>query len=213
MARPALSCRTWHDPLSRSSANTPPETSSATFIHWPNAMPIELKCPSCGQTLRVPDDAAGKHARCAQCQAVILVPASDTPSPTPMDPPLGGPNPPTPYRETPMTNPYDAPKTETPFKGPSPSQGTNTLAIVSLVLGVCSFTIGCCCWLHIPLGLGAAITGYLGMQKANEGLGGKGMAIAGMVMGIASLVLLTALGILGVAMNLGGMQFQQQFNQ
>ena len=112
-----------------------------------------------------------------------------------------------------MTNPYDAPKTETSFKGPSPSQGTNTLAIVSLVLGVCSFTIGYCCWLHIPLGLGAAITGYLGMQKANEGLGGKGMAIAGMVMGIASLVLLTALGILGVAMNLGGMQFQQQFNQ
>ncbi len=75
-----------------------------------------------------------------------------------MDPPLGGPNSPTPYRETPMTNPYDAPKTETPFKGPSPSQGTNTLAIVSLVL-------------------------------------------------------LTALGILGVAMNQGGMQFQQQFNQ
>lgn len=39
-------------------------------------MPIELTCSSCGQTLRVPDDAAGKQARCPSCKHVQPIPAS-----------------------------------------------------------------------------------------------------------------------------------------
>lgn len=38
-------------------------------------MPIEFHCPECGKLLRVPDDAAGKQARCPSCGAVATIPA------------------------------------------------------------------------------------------------------------------------------------------
>lgn len=37
-------------------------------------MPIPITCPSCGKTLRAPDSAAGKQARCPACSAQIMVP-------------------------------------------------------------------------------------------------------------------------------------------
>jgi hypothetical protein len=37
-------------------------------------MPIDLTCGQCGKTLRVPDDAAGKKARCPSCQSLSDVP-------------------------------------------------------------------------------------------------------------------------------------------
>ena len=40
------------------------------------AMPIEFVCPNCEQMLRVPDDAAGKSARCPVCSVVNAIPAS-----------------------------------------------------------------------------------------------------------------------------------------
>src|SRR5437660_8766957 len=39
-------------------------------------MTIEFRCSQCSQRLRVPDDAAGKNARCPKCQALMMVPAS-----------------------------------------------------------------------------------------------------------------------------------------
>ena len=39
-------------------------------------MPIEFVCPNCEQMLRVPDDAAGKSARCPVCSVVNAIPAS-----------------------------------------------------------------------------------------------------------------------------------------
>lgn len=42
-------------------------------------MSIEFRCSSCGSTLRVPDDAAGKQARCAACGAISPVPWPDEP--------------------------------------------------------------------------------------------------------------------------------------
>jgi len=64
-----------------------------------------------------------------------------------------------------------------------------------------SLTMGCCCWLHIPLGIGAAITGGFGISMAKQGSGGKGMAIAGLVMGIIALIIYTILAIVGIALN------------
>lgn len=40
------------------------------------AMPIEFVCPNCEQMLRVPDDAAGKSARCPICSVVNAIPAT-----------------------------------------------------------------------------------------------------------------------------------------
>jgi hypothetical protein len=38
-------------------------------------MPIELECSGCGKTLRVPDEHAGKQARCPGCKTVLTVPS------------------------------------------------------------------------------------------------------------------------------------------
>ena len=57
-----------------------------------------------------------------------------------------------------------------------------TLALVSLIAGILSL----CCWISPLTGLIAIITGFLGMKKANNdpaNYGGKGLAIAGLVLG------------------------------
>jgi hypothetical protein len=38
-------------------------------------VPIEFNCDGCGKTLRVPDEHAGKQARCPGCQTVLTVPS------------------------------------------------------------------------------------------------------------------------------------------
>ncbi|MFV0389986.1 MAG: DUF4190 domain-containing protein [Pyrinomonadaceae bacterium] len=65
----------------------------------------------------------------------------------------------------------------------------NTLATVSLILGIVGFVL-VCCYLGIPIGLAAGITGFLAFRKSNEiaSGNGKGMAIAGMILGGLSIL-------------------------
>ena len=44
-------------------------------------MPIEFECLNCLTTLRVPESAAGKKARCPKCQAILAVPGQASSSP------------------------------------------------------------------------------------------------------------------------------------
>lgn len=71
----------------------------------------------------------------------------------------------------------------TPFQPPVAGGSVNqTLPIVSLVLGILSL----CCYVSPLTGIAAVITGYLGMKNANndpQNYGGKGLAIAGMIIG------------------------------
>jgi len=72
----------------------------------------------------------------------------------------------------------------TPFQPPAAGTGSvnQTLPIISLVLGIVSL----CCYISPLTGLGALITGYLGIKNANNDprtYGGKGLAIAGMIIG------------------------------
>ncbi|MEO8071881.1 MAG: DUF4190 domain-containing protein [Acidobacteriota bacterium] len=65
-----------------------------------------------------------------------------------------------------------------------------TLPTVSLILGILSFVLFCC-YGGFPLGVAAAITGYLGMNNANNDptkYGGRGMAIAGLILGAVSIL-------------------------
>lgn len=80
-----------------------------------------------------------------------------------------------------------------------------TLPVISLVLGILGLVL-LCCWGGIPFGIAALITGYLGMNNANSNptqFGGKGLAIAGMIMGAASLAFGVIVFLLAVAGNLG----------
>lgn len=95
-----------------------------------------------------------------------------------------------------------------PFSSPQNFPGAvsqdKTLAIVGLVLGILSFVL-ICCYLGIPLGAGAIITGYLGMSKANKdpnSYGGKELAIIGMVLGSISFVLSGIFIIIAILSNL-----------
>ena len=69
-----------------------------------------------------------------------------------------------------------------------------TLPGVSLGLGIASLVMICCfggIWLGIP----AAIVGFLGMRNADKDpaqYGGRGMAVAGMVMGIVTCLIAIA---------------------
>jgi hypothetical protein len=111
---------------------------------------------------------------------------------------------------------------QNPYKTPSPGAAqiqtgggqTNALAIVALVFGILSLTIGCCCWTHIPFGLTAVICGFLGMNKAKETGTGNGMALAGVICGGIALVLYTILAIVGLIFNLGvgGAEFMNDLN-
>ncbi|MFL6374372.1 MAG: DUF4190 domain-containing protein [Pyrinomonadaceae bacterium] len=72
----------------------------------------------------------------------------------------------------------------TPFQPPPAGAGgqNKTLAIVSLVLGILSI----CCYVGPVTGIAALITGYLANKKANQDpqtYGGKGLALAGMILG------------------------------
>lgn len=72
----------------------------------------------------------------------------------------------------------------TPFQPPPAGVGGDNkiLAIVSLVLGILSI----CCYISPVTGLGALITGFLAMRNIKsdpQNYGGKGLAIAGMVVG------------------------------
>ncbi|MCU0724019.1 MAG: zinc-ribbon domain-containing protein, partial [Planctomycetes bacterium] len=67
-------------------------------------MALIVQCGSCGSSLKVPEDMAGRKVRCSACKNVLVVPAADpgaaepgppappeTPAPAPSSPPARGP--------------------------------------------------------------------------------------------------------------------------
>jgi len=80
-----------------------------------------------------------------------------------------------------------------------PTGQSNTLAIVSLVLGILSLVFFPCCCLPfvsylamvvVPiLALAAIITGFLGLSAAKTSGTGKGMAMGGLITGFGSVLL------------------------
>ena len=78
-----------------------------------------------------------------------------------------------------------------PFGAPAFVQSADrTLPTIALVLGVLSILLTCC-YIGLPLGLGALITGFLGMKNADNNptrYGGRGLAIGGIVLGLISIL-------------------------
>ena len=132
----------------------------------------------------------------------MSTPPSDIP-PLPSSPPP--PPPATP--QTQIVGQQSAPSTAVPHTPGLQPQGvgtagqTNTLAIISLAAGVGSF------FAHIIPGVGgftvalvAAITGYMGRNQIKQtGESGWGMATAGMIIGIAHMIIIV-LGVIALIM-------------
>ncbi|MFU8851646.1 hypothetical protein ACNAW0_11790 [Micromonospora sp. SL1-18] len=79
----------------------------------------------------------------------------------------------------------------------------NTLGLVSMILGIASIPLVCCFYLGIPVGIAAAVTGYLGRQKAAQGLANNdGQAKTGLICGAVGAGLGILLIIAAVALNI-----------
>ncbi|WBB55016.1 DUF4190 domain-containing protein [Verrucosispora sp. WMMD573] len=111
--------------------------------------------------------------------------------------PYADPYAPQPYGGTPMY----------PHAGFTGAQGQqNTLGLIAMILGIVSIPLSCC-YLGIPLGLAALVTGWLGKQKADQGLAGNsGQALAGLICGAVGL-LLGLLQIVALALDVGGSMY------
>lgn len=71
---------------------------------------------------------------------------------------------------------------------PQPAAGQapqNTLGLISLILGIASIPLACCFGSGLLFGAAAAVLGYMGKQKAAQGLAtNAGQANAGFICGI-----------------------------
>jgi hypothetical protein len=117
----------------------------------------------------------------------------------PYQDPYAQPQPPyqDPYAQPTSGNPYQGyPPQQQPYQtggygGPPAGNGNNALAIVALILGISSIPLGCCSAgvLGLLLGGGGIACGILGMKKADTGLGGRNLAVAGVACGAAGAVI------------------------
>jgi hypothetical protein len=142
------------------------------------------RCPRCYQTYN--DDELNFCLNDGELLASVV---DDAPPTVFMDPP----------RVTDQTNWQPAPppaRWGNPQNVPQPVFGSPTMAgsrdqtlpTIALVLGLLSVLM-ICCYGGMWLGLPAAIVGYIGMRNADSDptrYGGRGMAIAGLILGIVS---------------------------
>jgi hypothetical protein len=77
------------------------------------------------------------------------------------------------------------------------------MAILSLVAGILSIVLSCCCSILGLLGVAGVVLGILGKKEIRESGGAKkgdGLALAGIITGAAGIVLGIAFFILGVVL-------------
>ena len=125
-------------------------------------------------------------------------------------------------------NPYGAPHQtgvlpQSSYGGKqSPSSGLAVTSMVLGILGVLGSLFSCCCGIFAAapgavLGIAAIITGVIALNKVKDGSGeGRGMAIAGVSCGAASIVLGIVLVVIVLVFSTSpGMmqQFQQMQNE
>jgi Domain of unknown function (DUF4190) len=136
----------------------------------------------------------------------------------PVEPQLSRPPQPTPFADdAPPTIMFDRTRVTNPTNWPDPPQQSSppapweqqnvintpfgrpafvhsadqTLPTIALILGILSIPL-LCCYGGIWLGLPAAVLGFIGMRNADSDrsrYGGRGMAIAGLVLGIITFVI------------------------
>ena len=83
------------------------------------------------------------------------------------------------------------------------------LAIAGFICSLVSVTFGLCCCYGVPfnlVGIGLSIAGLVQVRNQPERFQGRGLAIAGLILGILSILLGVLFLILGVALNWSDIQ-------
>ncbi|MBI3851835.1 MAG: DUF4190 domain-containing protein [Verrucomicrobia bacterium] len=81
---------------------------------------------------------------------------------------------------------------------------TNSMAVAGLVMGICSIVLGCCCY-GLPFNILGIIFSSIALgqiKKQPEIQQGKGLALAGLILSILSIVLIVVLLVVGVTLNM-----------
>jgi hypothetical protein len=145
-------------------------------------MTLTFSCP-CGQELQAREEHAGRRTRCPKCGQELAIPAV-----RPASPPAPPARPEAVTRRPPpdTSRPEDEPEREAsrPRRRRGPA-GTSAAAVVSLVLGILSP-----CLLFLT-GLPAIILGIVSLRaigRSGGRLGGRGLAVGGIILGIVGLV-------------------------
>lgn len=117
------------------------------------------------------------------------------------EPPLSGSEPPL-YRSEPPQAGFPTPMNE---------QKNNTLALVSLGLGLgglpflcLSIVFGICVCVSGLMAIGALVTGFMARQQIQaSGEGGNGMALTGIIAGVVQVILVSCISLFWILLTLG----------
>jgi hypothetical protein len=180
-------------------------------------MAINVQCTSCGRLYRLKDAMAGKRARCKSCAAIMRIPTLSEIASRPPEPAEEHPVTPESERAAPADEalapeaPDDARSERLPVLdewsaqeepvesppprislGPTQDAPTSGLATASLMLGIVSMVPVINVLTCLPA-IATGIVARIQIKRSVEGIGGKGKATAGIVLGILSIVLSIAI--------------------
>lgn len=97
---------------------------------------------------------------------------------------------------------------------PATAPANNILALIGFILSLVSITIGLCCCYGLPFniaGIICSVIGFVQIRKQPERYTGRGLAIAGIIIGSLSILLAAGLLIFGVALN--WQELQKEFGK
>ncbi len=81
---------------------------------------------------------------------------------------------------------------------PLPAGKQNNLGLLAMILGIASVPLACC-YLGLPAGIAAMVTGWLGQQRVEQGLAdNRGQALAGMICGAIGALLGLGWGVMAI---------------
>jgi hypothetical protein len=84
---------------------------------------------------------------------------------------------------------------------PNPARKNNPMAITALIMGILAITCGLCCY-GLPFNILGIIFSLVGLSQIKQSQEqGRGMAIAGLILSVLSIMLSIALFLLGMALN------------
>lgn len=163
---------------------------------------IRVTCPTCKQELEIDERYDGQEVECGSCLQVFV---AEGPNSKKKSPPAPAGKKPYKARRDPDEDRDDGEDDEPRRKKkrrrdddddfdyddrPPSRGGVGAASILALVVGILAFLSSCCWPASIVLGIISQILGGIGMRNPN----GKGMAVAGMILG--GIGLLVGLGFL-----------------
>ena len=164
---------------------------------------VRVTCPTCNAELAIGEEHLGKEIECGSCLGAFVAEDPKTKK--------------QPYKmkRTEKDRDEDEDDDDRPRKkkkrrrrdddeddydysppGSSGDGGSSALGVTSLIFGILSFPLLCCCYLNVPASLIGIATGAIAMYKPN----GRGMATVGLILSIVSLLLFGGMFALGFGM-------------